>query len=49
MSGPLFGKNDQLQAGFAESDQDLFKWMQDALENNKPVVYISLGSMCAWN
>lgn len=46
MVGPLFKDQNDLMKNFAEKDQKLLDWMND--DACKSVVYLSLGSLCAW-
>ena len=47
-TGPLSRPAETLMEDFKTKDNDLFEWMNKALEDKQPVVLITIGSECKW-
>lgn len=48
LTGPLSKPSHKLMDDFERKDPDLLKWMDKALEDNQPVVVVTIGSEMKW-
>lgn len=49
LTGPLSLPQGQLLSDLETKHPDLFKWLEEARESNRKVVYVSIGSVCMWD
>jgi hypothetical protein len=48
LTGPVSKPASDLLSVLEQKDKALFEWMNQAQAENKPIIYITLGSECVW-
>ncbi len=48
VTGPLVKNKENLIDDLYKKDPNLYQWLEDSLKLDKPVIYLSLGTVCEW-